>query len=191
MNKACLLLSSGFLALFLYSPNDENINSLTAPMGEKLPFFEMAETLCPVPTFTPVSTPTSIPIPNIEYLGKGKVSWFGGPDDNYHERIQSCALYTKKKVGDLDPNDNYCAMRWDYKKTPARVLRKSTIIIEYNGTRVEANPIDWGPGRRYRHRIIDVSPGLMKELGVKTDKHTVKVWIQFPEDDILKKGSHD
>lgn len=183
MSKTCLLFSSIFLALFLYSPKDRPISSLTAPMGEELPCFEMAKTPCPVPTFTPVPTPMPTPESNIKYLGEGNVSWFGGPNDNPHEKRQPCALYVKKKVGDLDPDDNYCAMRWDYSKFKPSILRKSTIIIEHNGIRVYAKPVDWGPGRQNEHRIIDISPSLMEELGVRTDKHIVKVWIQLPEAD--------
>lgn len=84
----------------------------------------------------------------------------------------------------LNEDALYCAMRWSYRKemvkkeghlpivTPTTWLRKTFIYIENesNGRWVYAQPVDWGPHVR-TDRLIDVSPGVSKRLGVQTDSY--------------------
>lgn len=108
---------------------------------------------------------------------RGKISHFGGPEESAHERNRSLAIYPNKKVASLKEDDYYCAMRWDYKKHPRNWLQTIEVTITaMNGKTIKAKPVDWGPGKQ--SRIIDVSPGIMKALGIKTDDTVV---VLIPE----------
>ncbi len=128
----------------------------------------------------PIIKETIIKIPIIKETvwGIGKISWFGGPNDVYRERILPCFLYPKVLVGDLNPNDLYCAMR--FKKKERKRFKSARIRIEKLNKEGEVvssidnvKIMDWGPGPK--HRIIDVSPRIMKALEVTTDKEFVRV----------------
>lgn len=116
-----------------------------------------------------------------DYLGKGKVSHFGGPSDKNVGKHSKTAI-SGEKARNLNPNDFYCAFRWNYKKYPKNYLKKCLIKIECkkNGQvkTVTVKPKDYGPHPR-TGRIIDVSPGAMKKLGIKTDD-TVTVYLIHP-----------
>lgn len=122
-------------------------------------------------------------IPGTVY--KGKVSYFGGPNDTGVSPTEGLALYNKHEENEalflnyqpegtsglarrLDPNRFYCAMRFNYEVTPKSVLRKAQVKITFQGKSIYAQCADWGPHER-TNRICDVSPGVMKELGCKTD----------------------
>lgn len=123
--------------------------------------------------------------PNILYTGK--ISWFGGPKDKGVSPSEGLALLEWEHVNDsrfswlflpnrskglarsLNPSTHYCAMRWDYTRTPKRQLREEGVVeISCRGHSAWATPVDWGPNAR-TGRIIDVSPGLLDQLGAKTD----------------------
>lgn len=122
-------------------------------------------------------------IPRTVY--KGKVSYFGGPDDRGVSETEGLALYNKHEENEalflnyqpegtsglarrLDPNRFYLAMRWSYDITPKAILKKAQVKITFNGKSVYAQPTDWGPNIA-TGRLVDVSPGVMKELGCQTD----------------------
>ncbi len=121
----------------------------------------------------------------------GKCSWFGGPHDTGvgpHEGlalIQSARQLPEVFLPDnghglarrLDPSKFYIAMRWDYHKTPVSWLLQHTVTVGAHGLRFEAHPVDWGPNAR-TGRIADISPGLMKALGVETDD---EITVFIPE----------
>jgi hypothetical protein len=122
-------------------------------------------------------------LPNKIY--RGRISQFGGPEDFgvsageglaiYHAYSQAPDFFLKEQppgttglARRLNVNRNYCAMRWSYRETNLSVLRKSYVMIEFNGKSVAAKAVDWGPNER-TGRIIDVSPAIMKFLGCQTD----------------------
>jgi N-acetylmuramoyl-L-alanine amidase len=132
---------------------------------------------------------------------KGKVSWFGGPEDEgvspseglafLHEVEDKPEVFldyqpsgTTGLARRLDPSTFYIAMRWDYDqfdkptlagKDVARVVAPST------GRSALAHPADWGP-HVDTSRVADISPGLMNELGIETDD---EVEVTYPAVDIL------
>lgn len=115
------------------------------------------------------------------FLGKGKASWFGGPNDKGIKWTETTAL-TLEKARKLDPNDYYCAMRWKYKKYHSNIrkakdiLTEKTVRVIYKDKYVDCRPVDWGPSKK-TGRIIDLSYGAMKDLGISTDVHDVKVYF--------------
>lgn len=130
----------------------------------------------------------------------GKCSTFGGrkdtgvkpseglaviPDDGWRQAIWR-SLFTDQHddslglARNLDPNAHYCAMRWDYDKTPRVVLAHSIVrVVAEDGTTVWCRPADWGPNIR-TGRVIDLSPGAAQALGVKTDAR-VQATLITPE----------
>jgi lysozyme len=125
---------------------------------------------------------------------RGKVSWFGGPDDFgvdpdeelafIYEVSDQPSLFLDEQPPDtnglarrLDPEQFYLAMRWDYAATPREMLLKEVALVRAikTGKSCIALPADWGPG--IEDRIADISPGLMDALGIETDD---EVEIIFP-----------
>lgn len=152
--------------------------------------------------------------PGITY--KGRISEFGGPKDRGVRHDEGLALFNSdvecpemflkeapnklstdegwipeaptKALGlarRLDPENKYCACRWDYKITPKPILRRSLVMISANGKRLFARPVDWGP-HEDTERLIDCSPSVLQELGVKTDD-TVSFVLMVPEE-LEKRG---
>lgn len=122
-------------------------------------------------------------VPGTKYTGK--CSSFGGPTDLGVAENEGLALYNKHEENEalflnyqpegttglarrLDPNRFYVAMRWNYDLTSKAVLRKAQVKITFNGKSIYAQCADWGPNIS-TDRLIDVSPGVMKELGCQTD----------------------
>lgn len=81
----------------------------------------------------------------------------------------------------LNPKALYCAMQFAYGDgdgfgqpgpilpgVTKSVIRRSIIAVSANGRTVFVQPLDWGPNRR-TGRLIDLSPGAMEALDVKTD----------------------
>lgn len=99
----------------------------------------------------------------------GKVSHFGGPRDQGVSTSETGAI-TGERLRSLNPNDFYCAMRWDYKKLKKTgwAGKRILFINPKNGKSVVLRPVDWGP-HRSTGRIIDVSPGALQAVGLKTD----------------------
>jgi hypothetical protein len=142
-------------------------------------------------TFTVDSTvmvidqPTGLPGTSISKTGK--MSFFGGPDDNGVGADEGLALYTEADIATnpdlflaqqprdttglarrLNPNAMYLACRWDYSITPKDFLRKIKVKVSANGKSQDARPVDFGPSDA-TGRIADLSPGLAKALGLNTN----------------------
>jgi len=120
----------------------------------------------------------------------GKMSHFGGPDDTGVAADEGLALYnspadvashpelfldqqppgTTGLARRLNPDAMYLACRWDYKMTPKDYLRNTKVRVTNpkNKKFMEASPADFGPALA-TGRIADLSPGLEKALGLKTD----------------------
>jgi hypothetical protein len=105
----------------------------------------------------------------------GKVSWFGGPDDDGMADEEDVSLLPGQLGHNLDPNGFYCAMRWRIRERFVHLdrWRWSTMSI-YVATLdfrriVVCRPVDWGPNPR-TGRACDLSPGALKYLGLKTDQ---------------------
>ena len=126
---------------------------------------------------------------------EGKVSWFGGPNDDgvapseglafIYEVEDAPQLFlpsqppgTTGLARRLNPEVAYIAMRWDYNKTPREMLLSKMARVHSSKTgRTEyAFPADWGP-HVDTGRIADISPGLMDTLGIETDD---EVEVTFP-----------
>lgn len=127
---------------------------------------------------------------------RGKVSWFGGPDDTGVAPDEGLAfLYDVDDKPDLflddqpagttglarrlDPDEHYIAMRWDYDMFSKEFLRGdvyANVRAPKTGREFLAAPADWGP-HTSTGRIADISPSLMARLGIETDD---EVEIRFP-----------
>ena len=128
-------------------------------------------------------------LPGITY--EGKISWFGGFYDKGVTPDEGLALFnsvneapelflpyqpegTTGLARRLDPSALYCAMRFDYSKTPKSVLRMSEVMVTYGDRTVKVKPCDWGP-HEDTGRIIDLSPGTFSDLGLNYMKDTDKI----------------
>ena len=128
---------------------------------------------------------------------EGKCSHFGGPEDQGVSPDEGLAFIynasdaphlflpeqppnTTGLARRLDPNIFYLACRWDYTVTPKEMLGdqmlKARVTAKSTGESFLAYPADWGP-HGDTDRIADLSPGLMKALGVTTDD---EVQITYP-----------
>ena len=102
-------------------------------------------------------------------LGSGKISLFGGPEDEGVGPGEGLALIGPADLGTwwygclflpeqprgttglarrLNPRAFYLAMRWDYGQWPKALLRGTVVRLTNpaNGLRVWARPVDFGPG---------------------------------------------
>ena len=164
--------------------------------------------ILPAPT-TPSEpvTPAPEPAPGETGLSgrsltfKGKVSHFGGPDDQGVAPDEGVALIEPNRLDQypaikalflpdqpvgttglarrLDPSKAYIACRWDYTVTPKPWLRTIEVECRANGKSVKARPIDWGPGAS-TGRIADVSPAVMAALGLATDDE-IEIAVPMPD----------
>jgi N-acetylmuramoyl-L-alanine amidase len=127
---------------------------------------------------------------------RGKVSHFGGPEDQgvspdeglafIYEVSDAPRLFlptqppgTTGLARRLNPEMPYIAMRWDYDKTPKDMLLRIMCLVRApkTGKIFFAKPADWGP-HSDTDRIADISPGLMKALGIETDD---EIEVLYPE----------
>lgn len=118
---------------------------------------------------------------------RGKVSWFGGPDDTGVSPSEGLAFIysvddaphlfldaqppgTTGLARRLDPSTFYIACRWDYDTDPKPSLLQHQALVRSpkTGKQFTACPSDWGP-HQDTGRIADISPGLMEALGITTD----------------------
>jgi N-acetylmuramoyl-L-alanine amidase len=125
----------------------------------------------------------------------GKVSWFGGPEDTgvapdeglafIYEVDDAPHLFLPQQPSGttglarrLDPDTHYVACRWDYSVYPKPMLLQHKALVRSvkTGKAYEAYPADWGP-HVDTDRVADISPGLMEDLGLKTDD---EVEVIFP-----------
>jgi N-acetylmuramoyl-L-alanine amidase len=126
---------------------------------------------------------------------RGKVSWFGGPDDMGvapdeglafiyevddapHLFLASQPAGTSGLARRLDPAQSYIACRWDYEVVSKEELLQTVALVRAvkTGKAYPAYPADWGP-HEDTNRIADISPGLMSALGIETDD---EVEVIFP-----------
>lgn len=131
----------------------------------------------------------------------GKMSTFGGPDDQGVGPDEGLALFNS--VGEapdiflptqppgttglarrLNPQIGYLACRWDYNVTPKSFLRTALVKVTNpaNNKSEQVRPVDWGPNAA-TGRVADLSPGLAARLGLVTDKDCV---VEIP----LPAGAH-
>ena len=115
---------------------------------------------------------------------RGKVSWFGGPDDTGVSPDEGLAFIydvddaphlfldeqpagTTGLARRLDPEQPYIACRWDYDVHPKESLlqHKAMVRSPRTGRFTTAYPADWGP-HVDTDRVADISPGLMEMLGI-------------------------
>src|SRR3954469_10194585 len=131
------------------------------------------------------------PAEEILFRVEGKMSTFGGPTDTGMSAAEGVALFTPADLKDpkysylflpapppgttglgrrLNPEKYYFACRWTYNVTPREFLRRTLARVENpaNGRTADARPVDWGPNVS-TGRVADLSPGLAKALGLKTD----------------------
>jgi len=125
----------------------------------------------------------------------GKVSWFGGPDDDgvspseglafIYEVDDAPHLFLPYQPVDttglarrLNPHIHYIALRFDYDEHPKNTLldKKAMVRSLATGMALTAFPADWGP-HEDTGRLADISPGLMTDLGITTDD---EVEVIFP-----------
>lgn len=122
---------------------------------------------------------------------QGRMSTFGGPDDDGMTKTEDLALVEKQSQADdypadfflsasaaratgwgrrLNPEKFYIACRWDYSLTPKAFLRTAQVTVQdpTNGRSALARVVDWGPHER-TDRIADISPGLARFLEIDTD----------------------
>jgi WD40 repeat protein len=133
---------------------------------------------------------------------KGRLGTFGGPDDpklNADEELAlvrswlevdrlamkqlflSSADHTAPpKARQLDPQQYYIAMRWDYKSTPVAWLQSHTVKVMNlrTGVEKEARPVDFGPGLS-TGLLMHISPALAKDLGLNEDDEAA-CWVPTP-----------
>ena len=131
----------------------------------------------------PIVYVTGVPI---TIPGYGRVSWFGGPDDNTMGRFETLALYPTTRRWDLDPNDFYCALPVQWRQGPFAIRQRREGYWPWRDVRdwwraqrivwvrpdfqraVVTRVVDLGPNWKMM-RVGDLSPGAMTALGVKTD----------------------
>ncbi|MBO6933999.1 MAG: N-acetylmuramoyl-L-alanine amidase [Deltaproteobacteria bacterium] len=115
---------------------------------------------------------------------RGKISWFGSPDDRSIPTSGTGAI-TGERVRYLNdpvdpsaetlaarPADYYwIAMRWNYEPRGREFWRNARFVLTNpaTGASVVARAVDWGPHTRTR-RVVDVSPQVMSDLGLVTDQ---------------------
>jgi hypothetical protein len=127
---------------------------------------------------------------------RGKVSWFGGPEDEGVSPSEGLAFIydiedkpeifldeqppgTTGLARRLDPSTRYIAMRWDYDRFSKDFLAGSAqalVRAPRTGKEFMAHPADWGP-HVDTDRVADISPGLMEALGISTDD---EVEVTYP-----------
>jgi len=126
----------------------------------------------------------------------GKVSWFGGPNDTGVTPSEGLAFIYKYETKPeiflptqpagttglarrLNPDKRYLALRWDYNQFPkTRLAGEEMALVKATKTSraFTAHPADWGPHTK-TGRVADISPGLMRELGIDTDD---EVEVTYP-----------
>lgn len=120
---------------------------------------------------------------------RGKVSWFGGPDDEGvapdeglafiyeldtapHLFLSAQPAGTNGLARRLNSAVPYIACRWDYDVYPKEMLASQDYVALVHapdtGRFFLAWPADWGPGEQ-TGRVADISKGLLDYLAIETD----------------------
>jgi N-acetylmuramoyl-L-alanine amidase len=137
---------------------------------------------------------------------RGRVSWFGGPDDMGvspdeglafiynvddapHLFLASQPPGTIGLARRLDPAAHYIACRWNYDEVSKEQLLQTVALVRSlkTGNAYPAYPADWGP-HQDTGRLADISPGLMDALGIETDD---EVEVIFPFEEGVVTVSYD
>lgn len=118
---------------------------------------------------------------------KGKVSWFGGPNDTGVSASETGAVTfetlrslnspvnASAEVIQSRPRDfYYVAMRWNYSPLGREWWANARLLVvnPSNGRAVVVRPVDWGPGIS-TGRILDLSPQSLTDLGLSTDQEAL------------------
>jgi len=125
----------------------------------------------------------------------GKVSWFGGPEDDGVASDEGLAFIysvdmaphlflpyqpegTTGLARRLNPNAKYIALRFDYDQYPKDMLLHEMALVyaPKTGKSIKLQPADWGP-HVDTDRIADISPSALDYLGIDTDD---EVEVIFP-----------
>lgn len=140
--------------------------------------------------------PTIRPVTKSLFKTKGKVSYFGGPDDMGVSASEGLAFIYEYETAPwlfldyqppnttglarrLNPERPYVACRWDYSVTPKDMLAEpmpALVRAIATGKQLLAWPADWGP-HQDTGRVADISPSLMDRLGITTDD---EVEVTYP-----------
>jgi len=143
------------------------------------------------PPVEPPERPEDLPPKPGKFLftARGRVSWFGGPDDTgvsaseglafFYEYDEARHLFlpsqpdgTSGLARRLDVNTFYVACRWDYDVTSKDMLRnqslKAGVRNPRTGKKFACYPADWGP-HSDTSRVMDLSPALLSALELSTD----------------------
>jgi hypothetical protein len=128
---------------------------------------------------------------------RGRVSWFGGPEDMGVAPDEGLAfiydIYTAPHLflavqpegtsglaRRLNPSVPFLAVRWNYDEFPKAMLASmdyvALVTAPETGRSFRAWPADWGP-HEDTGRVADISSGLMEYLGIDTD---AEVEVIFP-----------
>jgi hypothetical protein len=131
---------------------------------------------------------------------EGKVSWFGGPEDEGVAPDEGLAFIydvddaphlflpyqpegTSGLARRLNPAVPFIACRWDYddeEQTREMLLSNVALVrAPSTGKFFLAWPADWGPAD-WTERVCDISSGLMEYLGVTTDDTVEVVYPYIP-----------
>ena len=130
------------------------------------------------------------PPDNVLFHAVGKMSYFGGPDDEGVSDSEGLAFHSELTEDNqhlflpyqpdgtsglarrLNPFINYVAARWDYNITPKAMLatsgERALVRSIKTGRAALAFPSDWGP-HEDTGRVADLSPGLCEVLDLETD----------------------
>lgn len=131
----------------------------------------------------------------------GTCSWFGGPDDSgvspseglafiYEINEENQFLFlpmqppnTTGLARRLNTEVSYLALRFNYEDHPKDTLLQRRALVRNikTGMALTAIPVDWGPNEN-TGRIADLSPSLMRNLGLTTDD---VVEVIFPYEDAV------
>jgi len=135
------------------------------------------------------------PDPEAMFQTRGKVSYFGGPEDmgvssseglafisSIEQRPELFLPYQPEGTSGLARRLNtwvpYVACRWDYDVTSKAMLASGKMALvraPITGIEMLAFPADWGP-HQDTGRVADISPGLMLALGIETDDEVEVVY---------------
>ena len=142
------------------------------------------------------------------FYAVGKCSHFGGPEDQGVDADENLAWWGSTEAGRkdapelflpyqpsgtsgaaraLDPASSYIAMRFDYQNQWSKEDLASGDVMFWvrarkTGKRYKARPADWGP-HVDTERVADISPGLMKALGIDTDDEVEITRVTKDDDD--------
>lgn len=154
----------------------------------------IADSIMPDSADDPVATRP--PPSKALFKTKGKVSYFGGPDDMGVSAAEGLAFIYEYETAPwlfldqqppgttglarrLNVDRPYVACRWDYDVTPKTMLAEPMpALVRAPATNKQflAWPADWGP-HQDTSRVADISPSLMARLGIETDD---EVEVTYP-----------